>query len=193
MTILKFLFASNSKSEIVYILQISKDLLTSSSGKIKHTERCIGSICLVILMQLISQQRVGVFNLKFTLHFWQDMLQTILPVLEQLLNKCEDSSASLNEDESILLQLIVQKYSPATVALLQTDSACWKLLLRVLSLRTSVCPGHSVPIMTALGQVRKLRKYNSDKPTIGNLVYEGPNTFVNQLGFLHSYRNLRAC
>ncbi|XP_078352830.1 HEAT repeat-containing protein 1-like isoform X2 [Oculina patagonica] len=83
----------------------------------------------------------------------QDMLQTILPVLEQLLDKCEDSMTGLNEDESILLQLIVQKYSPATVALLQTDSACWKLLLRVLSLRTAVCPGHSAPIMTALGQI----------------------------------------
>lgn len=86
----------------------------------------------------------------------QDMLQTILPVLEQLADKCEDSAANLDEDESILLQLIVQKYSPATVALLQVDSLCWKLLLRVLSLRTAVCPGHPAPIMTALGQVRRL-------------------------------------
>jgi len=83
----------------------------------------------------------------------QDMLQSILPVLEQLVDKCEDSVANLDEDESILLQLIVQKYSPATVALLQVDSLCWKLLLRVLLLRTAVCPGHPAPIMTALGQV----------------------------------------
>jgi len=87
--------------------------------------------------------------------FMQDMLQSILPVLEQLVDECEDSVANLDEDESILLQLIVQKYSPATVALLQVDSLCWKLLLRVLSLRTAVCPGHPAPIMTALGQVRR--------------------------------------
>jgi len=86
----------------------------------------------------------------------QDMLQTILPVLEQLVDKCEDSAAHVEEDESILLQLIVQKYSPDTVALLQVDSLCWKLLLRVLLLRTAVCPGHPAPIMTALGQVRIL-------------------------------------
>lgn len=87
----------------------------------------------------------------------QDMLQTILPVLEQLAEKCEDSAANLHEDESMLLQLIVQMYNPATVvALLQVDSLCWKLLLRVLSLRTAVCPGHPAPIMTALGQVRRL-------------------------------------
>lgn len=85
----------------------------------------------------------------------QDMLQSILPVLEQLVDKCEDSVANLDEDESILLQLIVQKYSPATVALLQVDFLCWKLLLRVLLLRTAVCPGHPAPIMTALGQVRR--------------------------------------
>ena len=88
----------------------------------------------------------------------QDMLQTILPVLEQLLDRRKDSVAHLDEDESMLLQLIVQKYSPATVAMLQIDSLCWKLLLRVLSLRTAVCPGHPAPIMTALGQVR--RKYS---------------------------------
>ena len=86
----------------------------------------------------------------------QDLLQTILPVLEQLVDRCEDEEALLNEDESILLQLIMQKYSPATVSLLQVDSLCWKLLLRVLVLRTTVCPGHPAPIMTAIGQVRKL-------------------------------------
>lgn len=86
----------------------------------------------------------------------QDLLQTILPVLEQLVDRCEDEVALLNEDESILLQLIMQKYSPATVSLLQVDSLCWKLLLRVLALRTAVCPGHPAPIMTAIGQVRKL-------------------------------------
>jgi len=86
----------------------------------------------------------------------QDILHTILPVLEQLVDKCEDSAAHLEEDESILLQLIMQKYTPATVALLQVDSLCWKLLLRVLLLRTAICPGHPAPIMMALGQVRRL-------------------------------------
>ena len=106
---------------------------------------------------LISRQKVVVHNLKLmTFIFSQDMLQAILPVLGQLLDKCEDDTSCLNEDESILLQLIVQKYSPATVALVQTNSACWKLLIRVLLLRTAVCPGHPAPIMTALGQVRKL-------------------------------------
>lgn len=91
-----------------------------------------------------------------TFIFLQDMLQAILPVLGQLLDQCEDGTSCLNEDESILLQLVVQKYNPATVALLETNSACWKLLIRVLSLRTAVCPGHPAPIMTVLGQVRKL-------------------------------------
>lgn len=106
-------------------------------------------------MLLITGQIIDLFNLECSVPFMQDMLQTILPVLGQLLDKCEDNVAHLNEDESILLQLIVQKYSPATVALLQMDSPRWKLLLRVLSLRTAVYPGHPAPIMTALGQVRR--------------------------------------
>lgn len=127
------------------------------------TERHVGLILLSVLMLLITGQITDLFNLECSVPFMQDMLQTILPVLGQLLDKCEDNVAHLNEDESILLQLIVQKYSPATVALLQMDSPCWKLLLRVLSLRTAVYPGHPAPIMTALGQVRRetVIKHNS--------------------------------
>ena len=81
------------------------------------------------------------------------MLQTLLPVLEQLIQKCQDSKAPLNEDESILLQLIVQKYTPDTATLLQSNSSCWKVMLRVLALRTTVCTGHPAPMLTVLGQV----------------------------------------
>ncbi|KAJ7330602.1 HEAT repeat-containing protein 1 [Desmophyllum pertusum] len=83
----------------------------------------------------------------------QDVLQTMLPVLGQLLDKCEDTRPFLNEDESVLLQLIVQKYTPDTVTLLQANPPCWKMLLRVLSLRAAVHSGHPAPIMTALGQI----------------------------------------
>ncbi|RMX40131.1 hypothetical protein pdam_00002238 [Pocillopora damicornis] len=83
----------------------------------------------------------------------QEMLQTLLPLVEKLLDKCEDSKALLHEDESILLQLILQKYTPDTAALLQEESKCWKEMLRVLSLRSAVCPGHPAPMLTMIGQI----------------------------------------
>ena len=45
----------------------------------------------------------------------------LLPVLEQLLKKCENDSELL-EDEILLLQLIVEKYTPQTANLLQLGS-----------------------------------------------------------------------
>ncbi|XP_068676688.1 HEAT repeat-containing protein 1-like isoform X1 [Montipora foliosa] len=82
----------------------------------------------------------------------QDMMDKLLPVLVQLLNKCEMDSV-LQEDESILLHLIVEKYTPITAGLLQASSSFWKLLKRVLLQRTIVCTGHPSPMMTALGQI----------------------------------------
>lgn len=86
-------------------------------------------------------------------HSLQDMMQRLLPVLEQLLDKCQAVASMLHEDESNLLQLIAHKYTPDTAILLQSESPCWTLLLRLLSMRTSVCPGQPSPIMTGLGQV----------------------------------------
>lgn len=83
----------------------------------------------------------------------QDILQSLLPLLETLLQKCSGNASTLTEDESILLQLIVQKYTIHTAALLQLESSPWELLLRIMSLTTSVCPRHPPPIMTVLGQV----------------------------------------
>ena len=85
------------------------------------------------------------------------MLQTLLPLVEKLLDKCEDSKALLHEDESILLQLILQKYTPDAAALLQEESKCWKEMLRVLYLRSTVCPGHPAPMLTMIGQVSALK------------------------------------
>lgn len=85
------------------------------------------------------------------------MLQTLLPLVEKLLDKCEDSKALLHEDESILLQLILQKYTPDTAALLQEESKCWKEMLRVLYLRSAVCPGHPAPMLTMIGQVSAIK------------------------------------
>ena len=79
-------------------------------------------------------------------------MDKLLPVLVQLLNKCEMDSV-LQEDESILLHLIVEKYTPITAGLLQASSSFWKLLKRVLLQRTIVCTGHPSPMMTALDQV----------------------------------------
>lgn len=81
----------------------------------------------------------------------QDMIEKLLPVMDELLDKCE-SGMLLDKDESILLQLIVQKYTSETANLLQAESLHWKTLLRLLLLRTSVCPGHPPPIVTLLGQ-----------------------------------------
>ena len=85
------------------------------------------------------------------------MLQTLLPLVEKLLDKCEDSKALLHEDESILLQLILQKYTPDAAALLQEESKCWKEMLRVLYLRSTVCPGHPAPMLTMIGQVSAVK------------------------------------
>lgn len=85
------------------------------------------------------------------------MLQTLLPLVEKLLDKCEDSKALLHEDESILLQLILQKYTPDTAALLQEESKCWKEMLRVLYLRSAVFPGHPAPMLTMIGQVSAIK------------------------------------
>lgn len=85
------------------------------------------------------------------------MLQTLLPLVEKLLDKCENSKALLHEDESILLQLILQKCTPDTAALLQEESKCWKEMLRVLYLRSAVCPGHPAPMLTMIGQVSALK------------------------------------
>lgn len=83
----------------------------------------------------------------------QDILQSLLPLLEALLQKCNDGMSALTEDESSLLQLIVQKYTIHTATLLQLESSPWVLLLRIMSLTTIVCPRHPPPIMTVLGQV----------------------------------------
>ena len=83
----------------------------------------------------------------------QDILQSLLPLLEALSQKCNDGMSALTEDESIVLQLIVQKYTTHTAALLQLESSPWELLLRIMSLTTSVCPRHPPPIMAVLGQV----------------------------------------
>ena len=83
----------------------------------------------------------------------QDILESLLPLLDTLLQKCSDNTSALTEDESIVLQLIVQKYTIHTAALLQLESSPWELLLRIMSLTTSVCPRHPPPIMTVLGQV----------------------------------------
>lgn len=83
----------------------------------------------------------------------QDILQSLLPLLEALLQKCNDGMSALTEDESSLLQLIVQKYTLHTATLLQLESSPWVLLLRIMSLTTIVCPRHPPPIMTVLGQV----------------------------------------
>lgn len=83
----------------------------------------------------------------------QDILQSLLPLLEALLQKCNDGMSALSEDESSLLQLIVQKYTIHTATLLQLESSPWVLLLRIMSLTTIVCPRHPPPIMTVLGQV----------------------------------------
>lgn len=83
----------------------------------------------------------------------QDILQSLLPLLEVLLQKCNDGMSALTEDESSLLQLIVQKYTIHTATLLQLESFPWVLLLRIMSLTTIVCPRHPPPIMTVLGQV----------------------------------------
>ena len=85
------------------------------------------------------------------------MLQTLLPLVEKLLDKCEDSKALLHEDESILLQLILQKYTPDAAALLQEESKCWKEMLRVFYLRSAVCPGHPAPMLTMIGQVSAIK------------------------------------
>ena len=76
----------------------------------------------------------------------------LLPVLEQLLKKCENDSVLL-KDEILLLQLIVEKYTPQTADLLKLGSPFWEMLEKVLQQRTSVCIGHLSPMVTALGQV----------------------------------------
>ena len=83
----------------------------------------------------------------------QDILQNLLPLLEALLQKCSDNTSALTEDESFVLQLIVQKYTTHSATLLELESSPWELLLRIMSLTTSVCPRHPPPIMTVLGQV----------------------------------------
>ena len=80
------------------------------------------------------------------------MMMKLLPVLEQLLKKCENDSVLL-KDEILLLQLIVEKYTPQTADLLKLGSPFWEMLERVLQQRTSVCMGHLSPMVTALGQV----------------------------------------
>ncbi|XP_029184672.2 HEAT repeat-containing protein 1-like isoform X2 [Acropora millepora] len=82
----------------------------------------------------------------------QDMVMKLLPVLEQLLKKCENDSV-LHKDEILLLQLIVEKYTPQTADLLKLGSLFWEMLERVLQQRTSVCMGHFSPMVTALGQI----------------------------------------
>ncbi|PFX20859.1 HEAT repeat-containing protein 1 [Stylophora pistillata] len=108
----------------------------------------IGSACLGSISGRVVKELA-----KTTCSGFLDMLQTLLPVVKKLLDKCEDSKALLHEDESTLLQLIVQKYTPDTAALLQIDSKCWKEMLRVLSLRSAVCPGHPAPLFTMIGQI----------------------------------------
>ena len=84
------------------------------------------------------------------------MTLKLKPVMVQLLDKAEDGASLLHEDDSILLQLIIQKYTPETAGLLETESSGWKALLRVLLLRTSICTGHPPPIISVLNQVRML-------------------------------------
>ena len=114
-------------------------------------------------------------------------MQKLLPMLGRLLNKCDDSQSVLNEDDSILLQLITQKYTADTAVLLRAESPSWKTLLRVMSLTTSVFPGHPAPIITALSQVRIeslvcldrallewIDRYRNDSPTqIVHLSHKG--------------------
>lgn len=80
------------------------------------------------------------------------MMMKLLPVLEQLLKKCENDSVLL-KDEILLLQLIVEKYTPQTADQLKLGSPFWEMLERVLQQRTSVCMGHLSPMVSALGQV----------------------------------------
>ena len=84
----------------------------------------------------------------------QDATQKLLPVMVQLLDKCEDGASVLHEDDSVLLHLIIQKYTPETADLLQAESSGWKALLRVLLLRTSISVEDPPPIISVLNQVR---------------------------------------
>ena len=86
----------------------------------------------------------------------QDATQKLLPVMVQLLDKCEDGASVLHEDDGILLHLIIQKYIPETADLLQAESSAWKALVRVLLLRTSISAGDPPPIISVLNQVRML-------------------------------------
>ena len=86
----------------------------------------------------------------------QNATQKLLPVMVQLLDKCEDGASVLHEDDSILLHLIIQKYTPETADLLEAESSGWKAFLRVLLLRTSISVGDPPPVISVLNQVRML-------------------------------------
>ena len=86
------------------------------------------------------------------------MLKTLMPLLSDLLDQCGGAGSDFSEDHSIILLLIVKKFTSDTAALLQSGSQPWKVLLRLLTMRKAVYRDHPSPILGVLEQVSGLVK-----------------------------------
>ncbi|XP_061782683.1 HEAT repeat-containing protein 1 isoform X2 [Nerophis lumbriciformis] len=84
----------------------------------------------------------------------QDVLSTLLPVLDRLLHNNPDTSTLLR-DEARLLQLVLGKYNPASAPLLAADQNCLDLFIRALRTPTPVFPGVPSCQILALDQITK--------------------------------------
>lgn len=91
----------------------------------------------------------------FSVAYFQVVLSSLLPALDQLLEEALSRPDGLLKDKALLLHLILGKYNQHSAALLCTSHQCLELFVKCLHISQEIYKGLSAFQIRALGQVRK--------------------------------------